>query len=142
MSKKWIALVVACIALALSGAHASADGGPPTFVSTCGLLDAPGATYLLTANISLISPDNCFTIAADGITLDGNFFTITGAGGATGVVLENRTGVTVQNITATGFNEGIALVGSSGNTLSDNTFSNNVRGIYLVNFNNNKRLRQ
>ena len=59
-------------------------------------------------------------IGADNITLDLNGFTITGGpvGDGPGILLPNRTGVTVKNGTVTQFDAGVAIQGGSANTVT------------------------
>ncbi len=84
--------------------------------------DAPinkqGSTYKLTANI--YEP---IVIFKSDITLDGNGFSLQGSGSYAGVILEQRSGVTITDLTINGFGTGIELFESSYNTISGNTIS-------------------
>ncbi|MCH9648136.1 MAG: right-handed parallel beta-helix repeat-containing protein [Deltaproteobacteria bacterium] len=85
-------------------------------------------TTLLTST-TLVGPAICAgdgpTIGADDITLDCNGFTITGSGGGTGIQLNGRTGVIVENCTVANFAVGFRLMGSSSNYLTNNIAINN-----------------
>ena len=91
-------------------------------VSSCGILDVKGETYVLQQDLS--SSGTCITITASDITLDGNGHTITGADSLRGVhIREYASGVTVQNLNISGFNTGIYVTASdaqiTGNTITD-----------------------
>jgi len=97
---------------------------PPTGtnISTCQTLDIPGETYVLTSDIT--TSGDCLLITADGITLDGNGYNITGDGTGIGVDIISSTGVTVKNLNVSNFNFGIYIGSSNGNTITNNTISN------------------
>jgi parallel beta-helix repeat protein len=91
-------------------------------------------------------------IEADGITLNGDGHMIIGPGSSNvligdprikwaftiGILLEERTGVTVKNCRVTGFGDGIYLYDSDGNTLLNNTANDNVfTGFVLSSSSNN-----
>ncbi len=121
--------IVMVLFLSLAG-----EVGAITSVSSCGTLDTPGATYVLSNDIS--ATGTCFTITADDITLDGNGFTITGSGtdygAGYGVYLSGRTGVTITNLTIKNFYEGINLQSSSNNDVINNdVISNGAIGIMI-----------
>jgi parallel beta-helix repeat protein len=83
----------------------------------------------LTSNIQI---DN------DSITLDGNGHTITGSGTGNGVYLSGRSEVTIKDLNANKFYNGIFLYSSSNNMLSRNNISlNGGDGISLWSSNNN-----
>ncbi len=91
-------------------------------ISSCGTLDIPGETYILTTDLT--STGTCFTITARGITLDGNGHTITGSDSLWGVnVREYATGVTVKNMNISGFNTGIYVTASDAHVIG-NTITN------------------
>jgi parallel beta-helix repeat protein len=85
-------------------------------------------------------------IEADGITLDGNGHTITGAGWwrwssfqrcwdySDGIILNGRSGVTVKNCRITNFATGFAVFESDGNTFLNNTFYENVDCGFILTF--------
>ena len=74
-------------------------------------------------------------IGADNITLDLNGFTITGGpvGDGPGILLPNRTGVTVRNGTVTQFDAGVAIEGGSANTVTAMRVLDN-RGSFTTDF--------
>jgi len=98
-------------------------------------------------------------IDADGVTLDGDGHKVIGPGPyvmiwglyeecnisgprmPTGILLEGRTGVTVENCRVTGFSWGFFLGGSDGNTLQGNTANDNAFvGFVLESSSNNTLL--
>ena len=95
-----------------------------------GTWDSVNRVYTLTTNVS-----DTILIDEDNLTLDGDSYTVSSPWPESGygVYLPGRTGVTVKNVNVQGFFLGIYLAGSSGNTLSANTTSNNRRGIQLNN---------
>ena len=106
------------------------DAFAQTTISSCGILNIAGETFILNQNIS--TSGTCFTIEADDITLDGNGFTITGDGTGVGVELSFRTGVTVKNLTIVSFDRGMrGIFGGlpGGNSITGNTISGNSAGI-------------
>jgi parallel beta-helix repeat protein len=93
-----------------------------------------GNTYTFTANIV------GYTVAVErgNMVLDGNGYALQGNGNSTGLFIKNCNGVTVKNMTISGFQYGIRLFAedifggsSSGNTLSNNLLTGNEYGIYL-----------
>jgi parallel beta-helix repeat protein len=71
-------------------------------------------------------------IGADGITLDLNGHTVSGGPGGNdgaGVLVRNRTGVTVRNGTVRAFDIGVAIDGGSANTVTGVVARDNVGGI-------------
>jgi parallel beta-helix repeat protein len=74
---------------------------------------------------------NGIQIDSDGITLDGNRHTITGNATAVGIYLADRTGVTIKNLNAKNFSEGISLNSSQANFLNNNTVISSFYGIAL-----------
>ena len=78
------------------------------------------------AGIFTLSAGASIVITQDNLTLEGNGYTIKGAGSANGITLSGVTGVTVKNVTVDGFDtHGIKLDGASGNWLIGNTLVNN-----------------
>ncbi len=71
------------------------------------------------------------TIGANNVTLNLNGFTLRGTPGSgegPGVLVSNRTGVTVTNGTVTDFDTGVAIEGGSGNTVTRMNLTGN-RGV-------------
>jgi parallel beta-helix repeat protein len=79
-------------------------------------------TYTLTSDIN-----GSIVVNKDSIIVDGASYALhgSGSGSGTGVSISGRHGVTVRNMTITGFDDGIELVDSSGDTISANTVMNN-----------------
>jgi len=101
------------------------ETGPPSEYYT---YDKTTKTYTLVKDIN-----EPVVIVADGITLDGNLYKITGAGYGYGIYLYGRTAITIKNCTVQNFNCGIYLYSSSYNTLITNTANSNAYyGILLV----------
>ena len=72
-------------------------------------------------------------IGADGITLDGGGFEISGTGSGDGIIVgPGRTGVTITKVTVSGFPKGIFLDGADGNTIATTTVTDNGVGIQLT----------
>ncbi|MEI7777785.1 MAG: hypothetical protein WCI52_04250, partial [bacterium] len=114
-------------------------GGWPLFpgsISSCGTLSFAG-TYTLTGDITGVS-GTCFTVVADGVTIDGAGHTVTGTSGY-GIYAADQNGdggnghsITVNNITLTGFGQGIIASGSDGNDNSYNPQSGGSGGSITV----------
>jgi prepilin-type N-terminal cleavage/methylation domain-containing protein len=109
-------------------------------VSGCGVLNAPGQTYVLVADLVAAEDSGCIQIAADNITLDGNGhrllgLNVTTAGNSAdsvGVQLTGVTGVTVKELDVSLFNVGIRVNGGRGNTITGNSLHHNTNsGVYL-----------
>ncbi|UCE18252.1 MAG: right-handed parallel beta-helix repeat-containing protein [Gemmatimonadota bacterium] len=99
-----------------------------------GTWDPVSRIYTLTTDVY-----ETIQIDEDNLTLDGTGHTVTGPGGSGyGVYLDDRTAVTLKNLTVQGFYYGICLSSSSNNTVTGNTASNNnSNGIYLPSSSNN-----
>ena len=89
-----------------------------------GTWDENSKTCLLTTDIN-----ETIWIDDDYITLDGGGYNIIGDGSGYGIILENRTGVTIKNVEVKSFNAGIYLLWSNNNTLSKITAEWNSSGI-------------
>jgi parallel beta-helix repeat protein len=76
-------------------------------------------------------------IVQSDFTLDGAGHTVTGTGTDTGIFVNGKTGVTVKNVTVSGFEIGIRLSDSDWNTLMYTTTVNNFHGIWLDSSDNN-----
>ena len=121
---------------------------PVTAFSTVTITDDATGGDCTTMGIWVVATKTCtlstsvsetIQIGDDGVTLEGAGYTISSVSGTgSGVLLSNRTGVTVQNLTVTGFYDGIQLVNSNQNTLKGNTVSENIHaGILLRGSDNN-----
>jgi parallel beta-helix repeat protein len=116
-------------------------------VNGCNLLNTSNATYTLTSSVS--STDTCFTISADNITLDCNYYTINYSSGGTGygVYVFGRDNITIKNCnifdgnwTSTETSRYAIRLSSTNNSMLLNNFVNtsNHPGIalYKSHFNN------
>lgn len=104
-------------------------------VVSCAVLSYSNVVYVLQNNISA-AINNCITIAADNVTLDGNGFTISNSGTAdNGIYASNIKNVTVTNLTVTGFlSNGIYLDSVNNSFITGvNSSLNGDAGIYLYN---------
>jgi len=99
-----------------------------------------GNVYTFTADII------GYTIASevDNVVIDGGGYSLVGNGNSTGIFILNRNGVTVRNMNISNFSYGIRLIAesymgmtSAGNSLLDNTVTNNEYGIYIISSSNN-----
>jgi len=99
----------------------------PTFYGVAGRAQSCGDTLLAdtTLTASLTCTGSGLIVGADDITLDCANFTITGSGTDIGILLDGRTGVTVENCTAINFTIGFLLTGSPSNYLTSNGAVNN-----------------
>jgi parallel beta-helix repeat protein len=116
------------------------------YIRADGSIDPPEApiatsdnvTYILTGKIS--SEENGIVVERDSILIDGNGYTIGGAGAnnAAGIDLSGRENVTIQNTQIQDFYTGVLLNSSSNNHVSGNNITANSNyGIYLVSSPNN-----
>lgn len=76
-------------------------------------------------------------IEADGVALNCDGYSITGVQHGAGILLDGRTGVTVENCVVSGFQHGFSLRDSDGNRLKGNIANNNGEGFSLENSNRN-----
>jgi hypothetical protein len=106
-----------------------ASVGAATKIEACGPLNTPGATYVLTHDLSTC--DSCLVVNADRITIDLATYAITGIFGAcvggAGVTDGGtaRQGTTVKNGTIMGFTVGVDLALSTRNQILNLTSSAN-----------------
>jgi parallel beta-helix repeat protein len=107
-------------------------------VSSCGILDKKGATYLLTEDPGLVF-GSCFTITADNIVFDGGGIGLNGeiCNGETetyGVGVFDSNGVTVKNLNnIQDFDDGILWENSTDGFIQNNFILNNCNdGIKLL----------
>ena len=109
---------------------------PPVFpITGCRQLIKEGGTYILQNDISSSS---CFTFSANNITLDCNSHTITGLGGGTGIKVQERNNITIKNCIVNNFSDGIFLMVSSYDNITNNTVSLNNNGIFTLGSSDNK----
>ena len=139
MKKKHFYAAVILLSLMIAGIQpALADTWvlpPPEGVTyPFGTWDPEASTFTLTKNPSV---GDSIKIEQNELTLDGNSMVVSGSGQA-GILLEGRTGgVTVKNVTVSGFVEGISLRLSNNCIVTNNTVSTCDYGIWLAGSNNN-----
>jgi hypothetical protein len=82
-------------------------------ISSCGNITSSG-TYNLTTNLTNVS-GTCFTIGANNVTINGNGYTISAAGGNTSYAITagSYSNLTLEDITFTGFGGGLVSSNSS-----------------------------
>jgi len=117
----------------------SQEASAITSISSCGVLDIPGETYVLSNNISS-SSGNCFVIQADNIILDGNGLTITGSGvtqSSFGILIDQTTRNTIKDVTIEGFSTAIRIEGGGDHIIENNILGPNNDGIKVLNSNGN-----
>jgi parallel beta-helix repeat protein len=109
-----VVAVASCSALvALSGGAVVAHSASAT-----------SGTLTITTNTTLTEDHyGTIVIGADNITLNCAGHHLYAPGSGAGVRLDNRTGVTVKNCVASGFNTGFSIVNANGNKLVGNTAS-------------------
>ena len=138
-----------------------------TNIAGCSLLDQPGETYYLTADITNSPTSYCINISANDVTLDCQGHTIDGDDSADyGIYIyrssSQTTNITIKNciitdwdtaniylyhanenkiidtVSDSGPDDGIRIYGSSSNTLSNITAnSNNYNGVYIYSSSSN-----
>jgi parallel beta-helix repeat protein len=112
---------------ARSTVYINADGSvdPPT----ANITSSDNVTYTFTSNIN-----DSIVILRSNITVDGAGYTLngTGTGKWAGMTIEGygSINVTVQNVNIIGFETGIGLVSTDGNTILGCTIANNTYGIW------------
>jgi len=90
-----------------------------------------GDTYTLTDNIAVDSDHDGIIVERNNMTLNGAGFTIQGNGTRKGILLKGKYNVTIQNVTAKAFEQGIAFFSSNSNTLIGNSITNCSCGVLL-----------
>jgi parallel beta-helix repeat protein len=80
-------------------------------------------------------------VQKDNFLIDGKGFSLKGSGSGTGILVENKRNVTIQNLHIEGFNDGVRVNSSTGICLLNNTLTaNNGQGLLLA-FTNNSIIR-
>ena len=105
----------------------------PGFVGTAAATHV-GCGTVITQNTTLDSdvgpcPNNGIIVGADNITLNLNGYRVFGtpnSGDGAGILLEDRTGVTVTKGTVSDFDAGVAILGGGNNTVSKLTARDNI----------------
>jgi len=103
---------------------------PENVIMACQTITESGE-YIVGQSISAVG--DCITIAANDVSLDCQYKTITGTGASgIGIYSSGYSGITVENCRVTGFNRGIHLNEVSSSILRNNTAnSNEGEGIYV-----------
>ena len=117
-----LAIVLASTLLAIVGAVAPAGAAHVS----CGQTITQSTT--LDSDVGPC-PNNGIIVGADGITLNLNghrVFGTAGSGDGAGILLHNRTGVTVTTGSVTDFDGGVAIAGGGGNTVVRINAHNNI----------------
>jgi len=123
-----LAVVLACFGSAALAYNIPSD-------TTIGTWDSVNRVYTLTGDVS-----GSIVVEQSDLTLDGAGYTVTGTGSGDGILLFQRTGVTIDNVAVEGFTTGIQVALGGANILTCNTVSsNNLYGIY-INYSNNNEL--
>lgn len=117
----------------LAGVVGVAVGAPAADTSRtldgCGPIDESG-TYTLTRNITEAPASGCFSVQADGVTIDGNGHTVVGNGSGVAVTAMGADEVTVSNITLTNWATGVAVTaGTARPTVRNVTVTNGSVGV-------------
>jgi parallel beta-helix repeat protein len=102
--------------------------------STATANDLCGATVVanLTLDHDLTCAGNGLTVGADGITIDLNGHTIAGSGAGAGILATGRTGVVITGGTIRNFVIGVQLGASTGTTIKQIRVTDNRDGIFLI----------
>ena len=123
--------------LLVVGVLATGSVAGQQMVDECQVLDTPNKTYQLNDTIQNDTVETCLEITADGVTLDGNSYTVDGVNqtmDSVGVLVEGADNVVVKNFgNVTGWQYGIAVGEALNSTLTDNIANANSRaGIYML----------
>ena len=106
-------------------------------ITGCGTLSVKNGVYILMKNIS--TTGSCFNIRADGITLDGKGYTITGDKGTldNGIPTTARDSLTIKNLRIRNFYHGIFLSRLTNSVISNVDIRNNTGyGISMTGYDN------
>ncbi len=97
-------------------------------ISSCGILNSPGRTYVLSDDIT--TNQDCFTITADGVTLNLNGHTITGNGQVDGITVNNADNVMIKNGNINNFYYNVLLSSSTNGSVNDVQINGGNYGIH------------
>ena len=92
-----------------------------------GVWDPATLTCILSGNVF-----DTIEIASDGITLDGDGYTLSTETLTYGIKAIARSGITITNLAVNGFSNGIYFYTTSGSAVTGNSFSYNNIGIYML----------
>lgn len=99
-------------------------------ISACTSITTPGS-YALTKNI--ITPGTCMSIDTNNVTFSCAGHILDGTGPGSGIYMNHRVGVSIENCSIEGFTFGINLTNSAAITLQDVTSNGTGVGIYASN---------
>lgn len=104
-------------------------------IDNCSLLDTAGEIYNLTQDIDDSSNTTCVNVTADNVTLDCNGYKIDGVYSSStyGVYAFGRDNVTVKNCNVTDWWYGVYLNLTSDSVISNDNFTGNNDGIEMIN---------
>ncbi len=97
-----------------------------TSVASCGNLGIPNEVYALSTDVS--SEGTCFTILADGITLDGKGHTLNYSASVSGIAIDNSDGyggITIRNMNIIQLNSSVGGTAIYGKNMKNSTIINN-----------------
>jgi parallel beta-helix repeat protein len=132
-------LLMTMFSLALNIKSTKAEWTGTVYIRADGSIDPPDAPIITYDNITYTLTDN-ITSSVCGIVVERDNIVIDGAGHcvrgsysrfSAGIVLWERSNVTIQNIKVTAFNTGIVLVHSLNNSVRGNNLTKNWRCIWL-----------
>ncbi len=111
------------------------QGTGETEIDSCRTISSPGR-YALTADVRNATADTCFRVTASDVTVDGRGHRVDGVGdfGTTGVRVEGGSNVTVRNVEATDWDDGVRFVGTRRSLVANTTTARNRVGLSLVSF--------
>jgi parallel beta-helix repeat protein len=91
-----------------------------------------GSVYYFTGDVF-----GSLEVERDNILIDGKGFSLKGSGSGTGILVDNKRNVTIQNLLIEAFNDGVRVNSSTGICLLNNTLTaNNGQGLLLASTNN------
>ncbi|MBU3913841.1 MAG: right-handed parallel beta-helix repeat-containing protein [Nanoarchaeota archaeon] len=110
-------------------------------ISECSELNEGGITYVLMNNITI--DEDCFTITADDVVLDGNGYILShyGESGGYGVYAEGRKNIIIKNLSINGFSYGIYFSVNNSQFQDLIITNNDYAGIYLYSKSDNNILK-
>jgi len=137
-----VLLTIGMISLAFNIQPVKASG--TIYIRADGSIDPPTAPISTTDNVTYTFSADIYepiVVERDNIIVDGNSHRLQWSGypyGNIGFDLSSRNNVTIKNVSIIGFENGIYLEFSSGNTVSNNTITNSEEpAIYLRNSSSN-----
>ncbi|KZN25736.1 copper-binding protein [Haladaptatus sp. R4] len=135
-----VSLVVVSLTAGAGGAGVRPAAGQEnaangTGIDSCTTISSPGR-YTLTGDIRNATIGTCLRITANDVTLDGRGHRVDGVGafGTSGVLVTGGSNVTVRNVGATDWDDGIRFVGTRNARVAETTTARNRVGLSLVSF--------